>query len=140
MACRCMSASRRLAQSCYRRLRIISRGYGFKVVKPFPGVMRRSTMSLFSRIADHRDPGSLASRLRQRRHEFFLKLLETLPRPISILDVGGTSTFWKNLALKADDARIVLLTVFEQSPESPNMRSIAGDARDLRQFADNSFD
>jgi Methyltransferase domain len=97
-------------------------------------------MSLFSRIADHRDPGSLASRLRQRRHEFFLKLLETLPRPISILDVGGTSTFWKNLALKADDARIVLLNVFEQSPESPNTRSIAGDARDLRQFADNSFD
>ena len=41
-------------------------------------------------LADNRRPGSLADRFRQRRFELLRGLVDALPRPVRILDVGGT--------------------------------------------------
>jgi len=97
-------------------------------------------MSLFARIVDHRNPGSLASRLRRRRHLFFQSLLSSVERPVTILDVGGTVEFWNNLAFPRESTKIIVLNVRRQEAPEPHFETLAGDARDLRQFADGSID
>ena len=97
-------------------------------------------MSLFARIVDHREPASLAARLRRRRHEFFEGLLSGVARPITILDVGGTVGFWKNFSFARDSAKIIVLNVRRENVEEAHVESIAGDARNLSDFADRSID
>jgi hypothetical protein len=97
-------------------------------------------VSLFSRAADHRDPASLASRLRAKRLAFFRGLLASVPRPLSILDVGGTADFWSSPEFDRDEVRVVLLNVRREAIDDPRFESIVGDARDLSAFADRSVD
>ena len=96
-------------------------------------------MSLFSRIVDFRDPNSLSSRMRRRRLAFFEGLLDLLPRPVTILDVGGTAAFWQALQV-GDGVTIIILNLRSEPVQEPHLRSIAGDARDLSAFADRSID
>jgi hypothetical protein len=97
-------------------------------------------MSLFSRIVDHRDPASLAARLRRRRHEFFEGLLARVPAPIRILDVGGTVEFWNNVTFGRDANEVVVLNLRPQQAQGAGLTAIVGDARDLGAFGDGSFD
>jgi hypothetical protein len=97
-------------------------------------------MSLFASIADHRRPDSLAARLRRRRHEFFAGLLARVERPITILDVGGTVEFWRDMPVPQGSTKIVVLNVRPQLAPGPHFETIVGDARDLRQFANGSID
>jgi hypothetical protein len=97
-------------------------------------------MSLILSVADMRDPKSLASRLRRRRFELFLGLLARVPRPVRILDVGGTHAFWGNAELAADPGvRITLVNVSFATEGSPDIEQVRGDARSL-EFPDKSFD
>jgi len=45
-------------------------------------------------LADNNQPDSLANRFRRRRFARFRAFLDSVPRPISILDVGGTQDYW----------------------------------------------
>ena len=49
------------------------------------------------KFADNRNPNSLASRLRAERNKWFRSLISTLPRPLTLLDVGGTETVWETI-------------------------------------------
>jgi hypothetical protein len=93
-------------------------------------------------IADNTDPNSLASRLRRERMRYFIELLESYSEPVRVLDVGGTPSFWQRNA--PDLPKVVHLTLLNltRTPtgDLANAVSVAGDARDLRQFADRSFD
>jgi len=85
--------------------------------------------------------GSLAARLRQKRFAFFLSLLERLPGPVDILDLGGQEAFWQ--VVGADSPRIksiTLLNLWKEPVTLPKLRSVAGDARDLSAFSDQSVD
>jgi hypothetical protein len=97
-------------------------------------------MSLILSLADTRDATSLASRLRRKRFAFFKALLDEVPRPLRILDVGGTDAFWCDSDL-LDDAGVgvTLLNVAFHSPGSPRVDHVCGDARAL-EFDDRSFD
>ena len=97
-------------------------------------------VSLFSRLADHRVPGSLASRLRARRLKFFTALLARLPRPLTILDVGGTSEFWRKMELNNDDVKVLILNVKPEPSDDARFESLVGDARDLAAFPNASID
>jgi hypothetical protein len=97
-------------------------------------------MSLFRSVADHRRPTSLAARLRARRLAFFRDLLERVPRPATILDVGGTADFWKRCGLASDGIKVVLLNVQRNMIDDPRFESIVGDARDLSVFGDAEVD
>jgi hypothetical protein len=91
-------------------------------------------------IADMRDPQSLASRMRKRRFQFFTELLASVPRPLTICDVGGTSSFWESMGLPPDDAiTITVVNLFPQTSTDPRVRPTIGDARALA-FPDRSFD
>ena len=95
---------------------------------------------LFSSIADNKNPRSLASYFRSKRLNLFKGFVAGLPKPVKILDIGGTPEFWKNAGLDATDAEITLLNLALVQTNLPNVVSIAGDATDLSAFADKTFD
>lgn len=98
-------------------------------------------MKLLRRIADNTRSNSLATSMRRRRFALFTSLLARVPRPVSILDVGGTEGFWETMRFSGSDAaRIVLLNLEATPTRSPNVESVVGDATDLREYAAGSFD
>jgi SAM-dependent methyltransferase len=84
----------------------------------------------------------LGMRARRRRFEIFARWLSPLPRPLKILDVGGTMSYWASVDLAALGAvSIVLLNVTpEREPLVSPFCFVLGDACDLSRFADASFD
>jgi hypothetical protein len=93
------------------------------------------------KIVDHRQPGTLAASFRSRRFQIFLKFIADLPRPLQILDIGGEQVFWERMGVAEDNAyQITLLNIVQQPVSLPNFRSFVGQATDLGDFADQSFD
>ena len=104
-------------------------------------IPRASVENWLFRLADNRNPRSLAARMRRRRLAWLMELLRDLPRPVRILDVRWTELFWRNAGLARDlDYRITLLNRTPQPVTCPNMTSRVGDARDLAGYADGAFD
>jgi hypothetical protein len=95
---------------------------------------------LIKRYADNREMDTLATAMRRRRFALFSRLLAALPKPVRLLDVGGTQRFWETMQYAGDDMQVVLLNVFDSPVSLPNFTSLKGDARDMRQFADGEFD
>lgn len=95
---------------------------------------------LFSSIADNNNPGSLASSFRSRRLNLFKDFVANLPKPVKILDIGGTPEFWKNAGLNAAEVEITLLNLALVETDLPNVVSVVGNATNLSAFADKSFD
>ncbi len=104
--------------------------------------MNKLYTKIFERIADNRIDNSLATRLRRKRFALFVRLISSLPRPLSILDVGGTPLFWQNMRFDEErDVSIVLLNISEDAgSDHPNLTFVTGDARDMRGFKDKEFD
>jgi len=95
---------------------------------------------MLKKMVDNRDRRSLAVQFRRRRFAFFQSLLSHLERPVRILDVGGTETYWKMMEVKAgDQVFITLLNLTQTDVSFPNVTSIAGDARAIM-AEDASFD
>jgi hypothetical protein len=98
-------------------------------------------MQVLRKVADHRKGDTLATKLRRERFGLFNSLVAALPRPLSILDVGGTQPFWEAMGFTGDDdIRITLLNLSEVGVDYPTFTSIAGDARNMREFRDKQFD
>ena len=98
-------------------------------------------MPVLKKLADIRKNDSLAVRLRRKRFALFLSLIEPLPRPLTILDVGGTQRFWETMGFADErDVEITLLNLEKAKVSHPNFTSIIGDGRDLGRFKDGQFD
>lgn len=97
-------------------------------------------MQILRRIADNRSMNSVATRMRQKRFALFTDLLASVPRPIRILDVGGTQRFWETMQFAQDDIHVVLLNVSQADVTLPNFTAVAGDARRMSAFRDREFD
>ncbi len=97
--------------------------------------------SFIKTLADNSDSRSLATRMRRRRFELFLSLLQTVEGHVEILDIGGTQEFW-DLMLGDDpsDVRVTLLNVAHQRVSSQRFISAVGDARSMPRFPSGSFD
>lgn len=95
---------------------------------------------LFKKIADMREANSLITQLRQRRFALFRSLLDRLPRPVRLLDVGGTQFFWEMMGFRGGDGLEITMLNLMPSWTRPGFHSVVGDARDMRQFADQEFD
>ena len=94
-------------------------------------------MSFLRRMADRRDPRSLSAWFRQRRSRHLRALLESLPRPLRVLDVGGGSAFWEQMAIDGVD---VVLVNLDPQETKPGFAFLQLDARDLSSLADRAFD
>lgn len=93
------------------------------------------------KFADNRNPNSLASRLRAERNKRFRSLISSLPRPLTVLDVGGTETVWETIGFaNQPDIQITLINIEPSETSYNNISSIVGDARDMRQFSEHQFD
>lgn len=92
-------------------------------------------------LADNRKAGSFADRLRKKRFALFKSLIEELPAPVKIIDVGGTELYWERMGfLPNENAHITILNLHKTKANYPNVIGVAGDGRDMKQFDDNSFD
>lgn len=79
--------------------------------------------------------------MRSKRFRKFETLTAALPRPMRILDIGGTNEFWQQRGWAGrDDVQIVTLNLFAEEKLHENIQPIAGDATDLRQFEAGGFD
>jgi len=95
---------------------------------------------MFTRIADNRENRSLSVKLRRKRFALFLSLISGLERPVHILDIGGTESFWRMMELDPSSQVIVtLLNLTESQVTLPNITSITGDARSLN-MSERSFE
>ncbi len=93
------------------------------------------------KLTDSGDKDSLACDLRRRRFALFLDLLEQLPRPLRILDVGGTYDFWETMGASGfEHCSITLLNMQKCRTGAANFTSVVGDARQMPQFEDDAFD
>jgi len=98
-------------------------------------------MSFLKRAADNYNPSSYANTLRRKRFQYFLDLLADVPRPLRILDVGGTENYWASMGFgEESDIEIVLLNLTQVPVVMANCKSVSGDARDLSQFRDGEFE
>jgi hypothetical protein len=97
-------------------------------------------MSLIHKIADNTSRQSLAHSMRSKRFQYFKRLLQRLDKPITILDIGGTQEYWVNMGFDDPCIRITLLNLTAEETTSPNFSSVIGNATDLSNYADKSFD
>ena len=96
---------------------------------------------LLKSIVDGISQNSLAAKLRRKRFALFTALMSKVPRPLRILDVGGTEVFWKMMDfMRESDVEITLFNRSKIQVSYPNFTSIVGDARDMGQFGDNEYD
>ncbi|MBC6426589.1 MAG: class I SAM-dependent methyltransferase [Ekhidna sp.] len=85
---------------------------------------------------------SIDQKCREKRFNFFLKFLSKIDsgQLITILDIGGTVEYWKNMNFTdRKNVYITLLNLKEFLTDHPNFTSVIGDARNLQRYSDNEF-
>ncbi|MFC3416345.1 methyltransferase domain-containing protein [Algoriphagus hitonicola] len=102
-------------------------------------------MISFSDLFDSSEnPNSLGAKFRQRRQAVFESLFFShfsADQPIAILDVGGTSEFWKrSKILDMPHLSITLLNLSQSKTSHPKLISVAGDATAMPEYTNSSFD
>jgi hypothetical protein len=96
---------------------------------------------LLQRLADDSGANSLSHRLRGRRFRLFERLVADMPRPLSIVDVGGTNGYWEQRGWAGrEDVQITLVNLAAEPKKHANIHPTAGNATDLSEHADSSFD
>ena len=66
---------------------------------------------------------------------------QRFPLPFTILDVGGTVNFWKQMDFLSNPGiKITILNNEDPAEVFPGITIIKGDARDLSMFSNNEFD
>ncbi|MGI9325642.1 MAG: class I SAM-dependent methyltransferase [Pseudomonadales bacterium] len=98
--------------------------------------------SLIRKLSDPSNPNSWALKFRQRRFELYQELVDSLPKPYSILDIGGTEGFWETMGfLPSRDFDLTIVNLQESPPSKhSNVTVVTGDACELNQFSDSQFD
>ena len=102
----------------------------------------------FSSLVNYEDPDSFASRLRRKRMNIVIRLMESAHARkgvCRILDIGGTYAYWRHVPVRLLDAlnvEIVLLNLsdFELPKDAVRFSKIIGDACDLTVFSNGEFD
>ena len=97
--------------------------------------------SIRSVIASH-ESGTLLYRVRRRRFKHFTKLVNTLGKPLRIIDAGGEVSFWKKMGcLNSNRFSITLLNICKMKLEGNNIKYIKESATNLNKITDlNKYD
>ena len=84
---------------------------------------------------------AFSNRMRNRRFHHFEQLTESMPRPLKIIDVGGTTDFWVRRGWGGrSDIQITTVNRDAESKRCQNIEPVVGDASNLSGFADQCFD
>lgn len=93
------------------------------------------------RYADVSNEFSLSNRFRARRFAWFENLVRSLTSPLKIIDIGGTTEFWEKRGwADRHDVHIVTVNLQAEPKKHANIDPRVGDATDLSEYADRSFD
>ncbi|MFB3431679.1 MAG: class I SAM-dependent methyltransferase [Phycisphaerales bacterium] len=85
--------------------------------------------------------GSLSNQMRSRRFQYFEQLVDHLPRPLHIIDIGGTAEFWEQRGWAGrDDAEITAVNLKAAPQRFPNIQVVKGDATNLSEYSEGQFD
>ncbi|MBZ0203065.1 MAG: class I SAM-dependent methyltransferase [Ignavibacteria bacterium] len=100
---------------------------------------------MLKKLFDNTSKNSLANKFRRKRFRIFLELIESIPKPVKILDIGGTENFWIQMGLTDPKAaKITIVNIDEpdggKMQDLPNMEFIKGDARDENLYKAGEFD
>lgn len=102
---------------------------------------------MLRRLSDNNSPTSLANSLRRKRFSLFLKEISNLGRPLRILDLGGTKSFWEQMGFDNEEGvEITLLNLdlmqlgCSDRQGETKFTTVIGDARDLSGYQDKFFD
>ncbi len=83
-------------------------------------------------LFDNTESNSLANRFRRNRLKIFEKLISDLPRPVRIVDLGGTENYWLQMGyLNKNEFRITIVNTEEIPVSGNNIRFIRADTRNL---------
>jgi SAM-dependent methyltransferase len=92
-------------------------------------------------MVDFRRDGSVITKIRLSRIALFKDLISPLPKPVKILDVGGTELFWEKMGFADDENyQITILNLSKTEGHHSNISLVVGDARDMSEFGDEAFD
>lgn len=84
---------------------------------------------------------SLGNYFRQKRFIYFFKILNNMPKPVSILDLGGKINFWENREIAGNnDFKLTILNLEKETTNYSNILTIKGNISELNMFKKNSFD
>ncbi|RZK20874.1 MAG: class I SAM-dependent methyltransferase [Flavobacterium sp.] len=96
---------------------------------------------MLPRLLDALNKNSLNQKFRRKRFILMKQLIDRFEKPVSILDIGGTYNYWQNMDFNAGNGvKITLLNLKKEEVNHPNFESVVGDATDLKEYNNNSFD
>jgi hypothetical protein len=79
----------------------------------------------FIKLADARKDDSLVTKIRLKRIAIFRRLVSHLPKPLRILDVGGTELFWKKMGLAGSWKSATITRLCSLFPDQRNRGSFS---------------
>lgn len=99
-------------------------------------------MKLARDFTNYSNPQATVQRMRRRRFRLFWEMLQQIPAPRRVLDVGGNQPYWEMMSLEYSLAgtQVILLNLQAVPVSLEGFSSLAGDGRDLSRFADQEFD
>ena len=104
------------------------------------GYRRLDFVSFLKKWADVDRVNSISNKLRSKRFRLFEELSSTLPRPLRIIDIGGTVNFWAQRGWAGlHDVQVTLVNLHQEPQCYANIIPVVGDATNLREFSDTSF-
>lgn len=93
------------------------------------------------KAADISSPNSLANRLRGRRFALFASMIDKLPKPIRIIDIGGTLSYWQQRGwVGKSGVQIIVVNLDAKEDVCDNVTVKSGNALDLSEYGDRVFD
>lgn len=97
---------------------------------------------MFKKLLDNTNPNSLANKFRRKRFKLFMDFIKDFPRPVKILDAGGTVNYWEQMGIAGNEEFEITIVNLEipQNMLYNNIILAKGDVTDLSMFRDKSFD
>jgi hypothetical protein len=93
------------------------------------------------KAADVSDPKSFANKLRTRRFAMFASLVDQLPKPVRIIDIGGTLSYWQQRGwVGKESVQITVVNLGAKELVCENVSIRDGNALALSEYTNASFD
>jgi len=91
--------------------------------------------------ADGHSTDSFSNRMRSRRFAMFERLVDSLPRPLRIIDLGGSNEFWEQRGwAEREGVEVTTVNLEAEERRHETIIPIQGDVTAMPDFADKSFD
>jgi hypothetical protein len=93
-------------------------------------------MNLFNKIGNNEERSSISFKLRKKRFENFVRILN-ISKADRIIDIGGYEQIWEGSGL---EKQVTLLNLKFPEKKNSKFNNVEGDACNMKMIADKSFD